>query len=692
MKMLARGRFFCFHETEESSPCFIVRYEIITFVFEKCGVKKLCYFADNSVIYNERVKNNEGEIVSIKASDLNLDHFMRSSERTGMRMRELQLLLTSADAQGMLCKDLITALGIERAKRFLLRYGYHCGVHEARLLKDSVQWQSDLDWLIAGSKMHHITGRVFSYPEKFRVDMEKGIFDVAGYWNDSFEATQYLKYFPLHNEPICYYMVGYASGYNTECMGKKVIFREMQCRGKGDDHCSYVGKTLEQWGDEIKEDLLFFEDDDMSTELDQMYRKVEQEKEKLKIGYALSRHLTQAMLQGKGFKTFAKLLGESLNCPVLIESNNFEPLAQYRGIPGLVNDMTVKDQQKKIDKVFRRQSVFEREPENKPIKLLTTAIMIKDKIHGYVTIASGQRFSDFHSDLLERTATTAALYMQNEQVALETEQRLKGDLLEQLINNKEAKAEDIHSRLAILGYDIREPHYVIHIEMKEKNKEHASSLNSDYLKIYNKFTDIFNFVINRNGPIALMLPKLDTVQAIISKKYIDAEHMTVKKFGERLLRELGGNNHRMYIGISEETSNLSDFYQKAVEAKKAVELAKVRSCDSKVILASELGHITLFLNARAPEELEAFAVGKLQTILDYDEKKKAELLLTLFYYSQNEFNLHKTARSMTISISGMRYRLQKIEDLLNIDLSNSNVRFEMQLALQILLMLGKINL
>ncbi|ULT58014.1 helix-turn-helix domain-containing protein [Neobacillus drentensis] len=275
---------------------------------------------------------------------------------------------------------------------------------------------------------------------------------------------------------------------------------------------------------------------------------------------------------------------------------------------------------------------------------------------------------------------------------METEQRLKGDLLEELINNKEAKAEDIHARLAILGYDIREPHYVIHFEMKEKNKERASSLNSDYLKIYNKFTDIFKFVINRNGPTALMLPKLDTVQAIISKKYIDAEHMTVKKFGERLLRELGGNNHKVYIGISEETSTLSDFYQKAVEAKKAVELAKVRSSDSKVVLASELGHLTLFLNARAPEELEAFAIGKLQSLLDYDEKKNADLLLTLFYYSQNEFNLHKTARGMTISISGMRYRLQKIEDLLNIDLSNSNDRFEIQLALQILLLLGKINL
>ncbi|WP_376781683.1 PucR family transcriptional regulator [Sporosarcina ureae] len=52
--------------------------------------------------------------------------------------------------------------------------------------------------------------------------------------------------------------------------------------------------------------------------------------------------------------------------------------------------------------------------------------------------------------------------------------------------------------------------------------------------------------------------------------------------------------------------------------------------------------------------------------------------------------MHKTAREMSISISGMRYRILKIEELLLINLSNSNSRFEIQMALQIYLLLGKI--
>ena len=72
------------------------------------------------------------------------------------------MILSSTDAWGVLRKDLIDTLGIQRAKRFLLRYGWNCGKNEARMLKDMVEWDSDLDWLVAGSQMHQIGGRVSS--------------------------------------------------------------------------------------------------------------------------------------------------------------------------------------------------------------------------------------------------------------------------------------------------------------------------------------------------------------------------------------------------------------------------------------------------------------------------------------------------------------------------------------------------
>lgn len=624
--------------------------------------------------------------MGIKAHELSLSHLITTEEKSGMKLKDLQLTFTSTDAWGLLRKDLTNALGISRAKRFLLRYGWNCGVHEARILKEAIDWKDDIEWLIAGSKVHHLTGRVLSYPKNFQVDMEKGQFNVSGYWIDSYEANQHLTYSGKHHEPVCYFLIGYASGYTSECMGKKVIFKEINCKGKGDDHCSYIGKTVEEWGEEISEELFFFEDTDMAKELDQMYKRIEQQTERLKIGYTLSQKLTQDMLLGKGLPGFAETIGKSLHCPVLIEGKHFEKLAEHGEIPGIHKYMSVTNIKEKL-KDLAGNSFVEWSYKDKTFKLLTTPILIESKIFGYITIVIDES-DDFYKDLLERAAIISALHMQNERVAIETEQRLKGELLEQLLNNKEINRKEIYDRFSYLDYNLSTEHYVMYIVIQEK----ASTKEIDdyeYLKIRNRISEYIyqDFLYEDNQP--LLLPKLNCIQAIIAKNSIDKRYKSPKHFGEQLIKKLGLPN--VYIGLSDQTKDVSDFYKKFQEVKRAVELAIWKKTDNKVVLANELGHLTLFLSARDPEELEVFASENLKTLIEYDERRNAELLHTLMQYSQNEFNLHKTAREMCISISGMRYRVQKIEELLETDLSDSNSRFQVQLSLQILLLLGNVD-
>ncbi|PIC56097.1 hypothetical protein CSV80_15135 [Sporosarcina sp. P12(2017)] len=625
--------------------------------------------------------------MKLKASELTLNDLLTNSTKPGERLQDLNFALTSMDAWAVLRTDLINALGIQRAKRFILRYAYRSGMHEARILKEKIQWNDDLEWLLAGSKMHNLTGRSLSYPEDFNVDMEKGQFNVSGYWIDSSEVKQHLEYFPMHVEPICYFLIGYASGYTSECLGKQIVFKEIKCKGKGDDHCSYTGKTVEEWGDDISEELLYYEDEDMSGELDQMYQQIERQKDRLETGYSLSRNLTKVMLQGGGFKEFAELLGKSLHCEVLIENVNYEVIGKYGDNPGMERNMSAN----KFWDISNENipEFLETELKDKTFKLLTAPILLENEVYGFITIALNRKSDSFHRDLLERVAVVVALYMQNQRVAIETEQRLKGELLEQLLNEKSADVLEIYNRFSYLGYDLKQPHYIIYIEINDQTINEDIKTNNDFLKIRRQLTNFFQGENKYNYNIPV-LTKLNAIQTIVPKQFLYDEKMTIQDFGDRLLRQFDDEGKQICIGISDTTENLTDFNNRSKEAKKAVELAKFRSRESGVILSSELGNLTLFLNAREPEELESFASEKLHEILNYDTKKNSELLETLFYYTQNEFNLHKTAREMSISISGMRYRILKIEELLLINLSNSNSRFEIQMALQIYLLLGKI--
>ncbi|MBM7599220.1 sugar diacid utilization regulator [Virgibacillus halotolerans] len=618
----------------------------------------------------------------MKASELSLNDLLEVSQQSKMLLKSHHMSISSLDAWGDSRKDLINALGIERAKRFLIRSGWNNGKREARMLKDSIRWKDKYEWLIAGSKMHYLNGRTLSYPETFHADMENGEFDVDGYWIDSYEAEQHLHHFSHYHEPICFYLVGYAGGYTSECMGKTIIFKETQCKGKGDNHCSYEGKTLESWGNDISDDLIYYKDIDMADERDQMYQYVEQQREKLKVANILSRQLTDAMLEGKGLKTFADILWQSVHCPIVIENRQFEAFARCGEIPGIAHEVTAKHAVNQVDEMVGSNRRLITELKEKTFRLLSVPIIAGQNILGFITIVDKNGNDDFSFDLLERVATIAAIYLKNKRIAIETEERLRGDLAKQLLNEGDIDEYEVNNRLSLLGYDLKNTYYIFHIEID--NRDHK-----DYLKIREKFTAVFKRDMEVYGSRSLLFTSgANYIQVIVAKSLIEDKQITVKKYGEQILKHIG--KQHIYVGISEETQNVYHFSRQAKEAKKAVELAKMKGKTSTVILSSELGHLTLLLNARDPNELKAFAERELASLIEYDERKNSALLQTLFSYSQNEFNLHKTARLMHVSISGMRYRIQKIEELLDLTLTNSNSRFEIQLSLQVLFLFGGI--
>ena len=54
--------------------------------------------------------------------------------------------------------------------------------------------------------------------------------------------------------------IGYASGYSSAFMGKRILFRETECSSMGAQHCRIVGKPVEEWQDaEAELDLQYLQ-------------------------------------------------------------------------------------------------------------------------------------------------------------------------------------------------------------------------------------------------------------------------------------------------------------------------------------------------------------------------------------------------------------------------------------------------
>ncbi|MET0049068.1 MAG: sigma 54-interacting transcriptional regulator, partial [Sedimenticola sp.] len=87
--------------------------------------------------------------------------------------------------------------------------------------------------------------------------MEAGKFHGEFTWDNSFEAAEHLRLYGVSKQPVCWNLLGYATGYTSNFMGKPIYYKEVECVGKGDKQCRIIGKPRDEWDDVEDIDDLF---------------------------------------------------------------------------------------------------------------------------------------------------------------------------------------------------------------------------------------------------------------------------------------------------------------------------------------------------------------------------------------------------------------------------------------------------
>lgn len=162
---------------------------------------------------------------------------------------EHRMLLLHTRALGAFRKELLNSLGAERARGLLVRMGFASGQQDAELAKKLVGAGTLEDVFLLGPRLHMMEGVARVNIVKSELDLAKGSFYGEFVWENSWEAETHLQDFGIGQEPACWTQIGYASGYVTAFMNRFVVFKEVDCIGKGDRHCSIVGKPAEEWQD-----------------------------------------------------------------------------------------------------------------------------------------------------------------------------------------------------------------------------------------------------------------------------------------------------------------------------------------------------------------------------------------------------------------------------------------------------------
>src|SRR5690349_11332271 len=121
-----------------------------------------------------------------------------------IRLPEQRGVILSAAAMGLMRKELVDTLGLEAARRVLLRFGFADGYHDAVNLRARSNWASPVDGLRAGAVLHTLEGIVRADVRRVEYDEETGRFEEEVRWHDSYEAEQHVHHYGRSATPVCW--------------------------------------------------------------------------------------------------------------------------------------------------------------------------------------------------------------------------------------------------------------------------------------------------------------------------------------------------------------------------------------------------------------------------------------------------------------------------------------------------------
>jgi purine catabolism regulator len=153
----------------------------------------------------------------------------------------------------------------------------------------------------------------------------------------------------------------------------------------------------------------------------------------------------------------------------------------------------------------------------------------------------------------------------------------------------------------------------------------------------------------------------------------------VEALRERLVADYPG----IRLAVGNPAPSLGDWMRTLREAEQALSLGRQLFGDDRVLAFGDLGVYRLLVLLRDAPELWSFYRETLAPLVNYDNKQAGELLKTLEAYFNHLGNLRATSEALHIHRNTLLYRLERIQQISGLNLSNAEEHFSLWLALRV---------
>lgn len=150
----------------------------------------------------------------------------------------------------------------------------------------------------------------------------------------------------------------------------------------------------------------------------------------------------------------------------------------------------------------------------------------------------------------------------------------------------------------------------------------------------------------------------------------------LKGYVQRYL--LGGET--FLIGIGRQTKSIRCLYKSYRQAKAIQKLQSNQKIDPAMIFYSDMGIYQLLMGIEDNEVIAEYYEKTIHPLVDYDNKNNSNLTDILKCYLTHDGSVKETADELFVHRNTINYKLNKIEELLDMDLSALNTRFQLMIG------------
>lgn len=271
----------------------------------------------------------------------------------------------------------------------------------------------------------------------------------------------------------------------------------------------------------------------------------------------------------------------------------------------------------------------------------------------------------------------------NRQVA----ERYKNSLVQDLLTHNIKSENEIHNRAEIFGWNFHDGGMVLIVDInnfKQKFTEHISSNTNKMLE--EMTSEIFQISIEEITAIyknARYLKRHDLIAFIISVP--TGERGSIEKNIEESFAKIRERIKNIPFTISIAAGgycdNIVDIHLSYSQAKSAIAISYTFNWFDRTLFYEKLSLFRVLLPVfESPEAVEC-CMNCLQPLIRYDAESGKNMLETLLQVAESDWNIKLAAERMYLHPNSVKYRLEHISELIQMNLKDRSDRLLIEIAL-----------